>query len=341
MRNRANLSTGLKNRLKDALIDSRFIQMAARLVLQRIAILKYHSVQDEPERYLNSLGGGIVSSTSTFRKQMEIVARKFDPVSMDDILLFLDEKKQLPRRPVVVTFDDGFADNIEIAAPILEHFGIRGAFYVTVDPVEKAGVPWFCRLRHAFGTTQKQHWADSLEGCSRDITGASARKAAFLIASERCARRRGESQEIALRTIEEELAVEPFSDPLMMTWAQVQSLQRMGHIVGSHTLTHPNMAYMGAEDLRIECVESKNKLEKILGTTVLHFSYPSPILYPHWSKETVECTEKAGYRCAVASTAGPARNDQNPLSLQRVVVPEDTDEFRWVLENTMLGRRFP
>jgi len=315
--------------------------MAARLVPQRIAILKYHSVQDEPERYLNSMGSGIVNATSTFRKQMEIVARKFDPVDMDDILLFLDEKKQLPRRPVVVTFDDGFADNIEIAAPILEHFGIRGTFYITVDPVENASVPWFCRLRHAFGTTQKQSWSDSLDGCSRDITGTSARKTAFLVASERCARRRGENQEIALRTIEEELAVEPFSEALMMTWAQVRSLHRTGHIVGSHTVTHPNMAYMGAEDLSIECVESKGKLEKMLGTAVPHFSYPSPILHPHWSKETVECTERAGYRCAVTSTAGPGRNDQNPLSLQRVVVPEDTDEFLWILENTMLGRRFP
>jgi peptidoglycan/xylan/chitin deacetylase (PgdA/CDA1 family) len=330
-----------RRHVKGALIASRVVQLAARVVPQQIAILKYHSVQDEPERYVHSLGGGIVTSTGTFRKQMEIVARKFHPVTMDDVLLFLDGKKQLPRKPVVITFDDGFADNIEIAAPILEHFGIRGAFYITVDPVEKGGVPWFCRIRHAFGTTRRQTWSDSVDGSSRNLADPANRKAAFLVASERCARRRGDAQEIAVRTIEEELEVQPLAEKLMMTWDQVRTLYRLGHIIGSHTVTHPNMACMGAEDLRIECVESKNKLEKELGAAVPHFSYPSPILQPHWSKETRQCTEEAGYRCAVTSTAGPAQKSQHPLALQRVVVPEDTHEFVWILENTMLSRRFP
>ncbi len=330
-----------RRHVKGALIASRVVQLAARVVPQQIAILKYHSVQDEPQRYVHSLGGGIVTSASTFREQMEIVARKFHPVTMDDVLLFLDGKKQLPRKPVVITFDDGFADNIEVAAPILEHFGIRGAFYITVDPVEKGGVPWFCRIRHAFGTTHRQNWSDSVSACSRNLADPADRKAAFLVASERCARRRGNAQEIVVRTIEEELEVQPLSEKLMMTWDQVRTLHRLGHIIGSHTVTHPNMAYMGAEDLRIECVESKKKLEKELGAAVPHFSYPSPILQPHWSEETLQCTEEAGYRCAVTSTAGPAQKRQHPLALQRVVVPEDTHEFVWILENTMLSRRFP
>lgn len=335
------MTTGVKSHVKNALIASHVVPLMARFVPRQIAILKYHSVQDEPRRYFHSLGPGIVNSTAAFRKQMEMVAHKFDPVSMDDVLLFLDGKKPLPRRPVVVTFDDGFLDNIEIAAPILERLGIPGAFYVTIEPVEKGGVPWFCRLRHAFGTTQKETWSDSFDACARNIADPAARKTAFLVASERCARRRGQAQESALRTVEEELDVRPFSERLMMSWPQVQALHRKGHTVGSHTVTHPNMACMEPEDLRIECVESKAVLEQRLGAPVLHFSYPSPILHPHWTPATVACTEKAGYRCAVTSTAGPARHSQHPLSLQRVVIPEDIDEFRWILENTMLGRRFP
>jgi len=330
-----------KCQIKRALISSRLIQTAARVMPEQIAILKYHSVQDDPRRYLNSLGGGIVMSTSTFRNQMEIVARKFNPVTMDDVLLFFSGKKHLPRKPVVITFDDGFADNIEIAVPIMHHFGIRAAFYITVDPVEQATVPWFCRIRHAFAVTRRQTWLDSINGCTRDIAHASDRRAAFLVASERCARCRGAAQKNSVATIEEELEVQPLAEKLMMTWTQVRILRQLGHIVGSHTVTHPNMAYMDAADLQIECVESKNKLEKELGAEVCHFSYPSPILQPHWSKQTVECTERAGYKCAVTSTAGPARRGQHPLSIQRVVVSDDADQFLWILENTMLGRRFP
>src|SRR5260370_40171099 len=127
----------------------------------------------------------------------------------------------------------------------------------------------------------------------------------------------------------------------MMTCDQVRTLHRVGHIIVSHTVTHPNMAYMGAEDLRIERVESKKNLEKELGAAIPHFSYPSPILQPHWSQEALQCTEEAGYRCAVTSTAGPAQKRHHPLALQRVVVPADTHVLVWNLERTLLSRRFP
>jgi peptidoglycan/xylan/chitin deacetylase (PgdA/CDA1 family) len=327
-----------KQTIKAGLVRSRFLRMVARAVPAQIAILKYHSVQDEPHRYLNSLGPGIVNSTSNFRLHMEIIARQFDPVSMDDVLLFLKGRKLLPRRPIVVTFDDGFADNIEIAAPIMDRLGIPGAFYITVDPVERRAVPWFCRLRHAFGTTPRPTWLDSHDGRTRQLGDPSDRKAAFLAASERCARRRGEAQEAALRTIEEGLEVQPLSAQLMMTWDQVRALRRSGHVVGSHTVTHPNLACLNAEDLQIECVESKTKLEAELGIKVDHFSYPSPILQPHWTPQTVECTLNAGYQCAVTSSSGSVQAGQHPLSLQRVIISEDAEQFVWILENTMLGR---
>ena len=270
---------------------------------------------------------------------MEMVARRFSPVSLDDIMMFLRREKSLPSKVVAITFDDGFLDNFEIALPILNRLGIKAAFYITVSSVDTGQAPWFCRLRHAFGATRKTIWFDSVDNCERKMTEPLERYAAFLVASKRCAQRAGASQEECLTLIEAELEVDSYAGKLMMNWEQARALRKSGHIVGSHTITHPNMAKIGQDDLRRECLDSKTKLERELDGSITHFSYPSPILQPHWNELTVQMTASVGYTCGVTSTAGAVQMGDCALSLRRVTVPVDTRELNWILENTMLGRR--
>ena len=71
---------------------------------------------------------------------------------------------------------------------------------------------------------------------------------------------------------------EPFPNEseLMMNWDEARTLLKSGHIVGSHTMTHPNVAQVSVDDARSELAESKLKLEKELGEPVEHFAYPHP-----------------------------------------------------------------
>lgn len=326
----------LKDQLKTALVKSGFLRASAGMLRPAVVILRYHSIQDDPARHIDSIGAGITHSSAVFQRHMEIVCRNFDPVSISDVLAFVNGERCPPPRPVAVTFDDGFVDNFEIAAPILNRYGIRATFYVTLNPVETGQAPWFCRLRYAFNRTKRQSWRDSAESCERSLEDSARRKAAFLIASARCARKAGLAQEHTLATIERELDVEPLSANLMMTWEQVQSLHQSGHTVGSHTLTHPNVACLEPEDALRECYESKAILEQKLGTRVDHFSYPSPYLEPHWTKRTVDITAAVGYLTAVTCTGGPVRRGSPALFLRRVVVPSEIDEFSWVLESAPL-----
>ena len=317
------------------------MRLAVHALPTSIAILRYHSIQEDRALYGNSIGEAIIHSLATFQQQMETVAVQFDPVSLDDALAFLRGEKVLPRRPVVVTFDDGYADNAELAAPVLNRLGIPATFYVTVDPVDSSQPPWFCRLRHAFAATKKETWLDSAGGRSHNLENAPQRKAAFLVASERCARKTAAAQNEALQIVEKELEIEPFAPGprFMMSWEQVRSLRKAGHIIGSHTLSHPNLAHVSTQELAEECRESKKRLERELGEEVIHFSYPSPILQPHWSEQTVNATKACGYQTAVTSTAGVVRSGNDPFHLQRMVVPQEQDEFLWTLECTLLGRK--
>lgn len=325
---------------KKMLIRSGVVKLAGKLKCPGVVILRYHSVQDEPELFEHSIGSGIIHATSTFQEQMEIITRYFDPVTLDDVLLFVKGEKTISRRPVAVTFDDGFADNFEIAASVLDHFGIRASFYVTVDSIEARNAPWYCRLRHAFKVTQKQEWLDIEGGHVWKLQNQEESNAAFIKACERCGCKAGHDQEETVKTIEHSLDVEPFAprDSLMMSWDQIRKLHQAGHTIGSHTLTHPNLAYIDKEDLCRELVESKKRIEKELGTKVIHFSYPSPILEPHWNEQSVTSTMQAGYHTAVTCIAGPVLSGDNPLLLKRIAVPKDRNEFLWDVTRTLLRR---
>lgn len=328
----------IKRWIKKSLVGSGVLRTLARNREKGAAILFYHSVMDDPRPQISCLGE-IVHSTNVFRKQMEVLAREYSPVTLDDVLAFVAGKKDLPPRAVVVTFDDGYVDNLEIAAPILNHYGVPSICYVTVDCVENRRIPWPARLRHACLTTRKTQLAAPDSGYW-SLATTEHRNDAFNKASEHCARLSGGAQENYVRSVELELEADSSSaGRLMMTWEQVRKFAKQGHAVGSHTMTHPNIAYVSQQEMQTELGESKAKLEKELGARVTHFAYPGPALRPNWSEQSVAISRTVGYQSAVTIEAGLVRRNDNPQTLRRIGPGPNVDALRWNLDCTFLGRR--
>lgn len=328
-----------KRLIKNGLTASGALRLARRFAASGAVILMYHSVIDEPDRHASTIGVGITHSTDAFRKQMEIVSRNYDPVTVEDVLSFLPRQKQLPPNLVAVTFDDGYLDNFEVALPLLKRLGIAASFYITVDCVETGAPPWVARLRYAFAKTSKARWSDPA-GQAHSLTDPASKNSAFLAACEDCARMDGNARQQVIANIEHDLDTPPLTsqDCPMMTWDQIRRLKKDGHLVGSHTMTHPNMAYVDSHQRDFEFRESKRKLEQEMGAGVVHFAYPAPILEPHWTEQTVVASQEAGYRTAVTSTSGLVRGGDNALHLCRIPAKKQLDEFLWSLECTFLGR---
>jgi peptidoglycan/xylan/chitin deacetylase (PgdA/CDA1 family) len=303
----------IKSLVKKALLSGPHRAIQAVRPPQIIA-LQYHSIQENPEEFRNTIGIAITHSRKLFRKQMEWLAAHFVPISIDDLPSILKGNKPLKRRGVLVTFDDGFRDNLEIAAEILEQFGIRGVFYVTAGVIE--GPPlWFCQLRKL------------MSGRSNDE---------FRKYSSRMASARPVERERTLQEICDLQGVELPKPDLMMSWEQVRALHRRGHVVGSHTVTHPNLAHVTPEEADSEIRESRARLEHELEAEVRHFSYPHPILFPCFNDATTEMCRRAGYATAVTTSAGTIKSDSNPFALKRVGPSHNFDEFRWKMEYALM-----
>ena len=327
-----------KSWVKKALLRTSVLGAAARFAPPGAVVLMYHSFVEDPRATDHILG--VSRDRASFAAHMETLARHFSPVSLDEVAQFAKSGRQLPQRAVAVTFDDGFADNYDVALPILERYGIPATFYIMVDAVANGWLPWYCRVRFAFNTTRKPQWENQETKRNYQLDSPELRTTAMTAAWETAARLTGSLQLDFVSGIEKSLEIEPVAAPhgFMMSWEQVRSLRKAGHIVGAHTLSHPNLAHVSEYEARSEIIGSQKRLEMEMGEPVEHFSYPHPALNPQWSNQTLNITREAGFKSAVLTTRGPVRAGDDPLALRRIGTPANLDQFTWNLQCTFLGR---
>jgi peptidoglycan/xylan/chitin deacetylase (PgdA/CDA1 family) len=326
----------VKDTVKAAVLSSGLLRVARKAKAPKVAILRYHSVLERPDDFANSIGLGISHSRQSFAAQMELIASKYNLVSMDQVSSFIRGEGGLPARSVAVTFDDGFVDNLEVAGPVLATYGVPATVYLAIDYIGNAKAPWYCRLRHVFAATKIEKWQFGEK--KFDMSNPEERRSAYVEAAKRCAQLSRKPQELLLEQIESALGVEALALPIMLTWEGARELLRQGHIIGSHTFSHPNMAYVSGQDVVQEISDSKTVIEKHIGTEIVHFSYPSPILEPHYSEESIAVTKNAGYRTAVTCRPGAVGAGDDAFALQRVSAHDTTLELEWALENAFIGR---
>ena len=122
----AVLPDGLRDRLR-------------RQVAAPTLVLLYHRVQPEPGRDPNKL----IVACEDFEDQMAWLARYARVVEEQEFIKLL-AGRPLSRRPrVLITFDDGYADNVAHALPILQRYGLRATMFVTSGAVGSDRLFWW------------------------------------------------------------------------------------------------------------------------------------------------------------------------------------------------------
>lgn len=112
-------------------------------VPKRIPVLMYHCVNDNTH-FKNQIERNLTIPVQTFQRQLNLLESKgYHVVSMDDAYEAMANGKQLPKKPVVLTFDDGAADAYTCVFPILKERKISGTFFVKTASVDKGdGLNW-------------------------------------------------------------------------------------------------------------------------------------------------------------------------------------------------------
>jgi peptidoglycan/xylan/chitin deacetylase (PgdA/CDA1 family) len=114
----------------------------------------------------------------------------------------------------------------------------------------------------------------------------------------------------------------PTCDDLYLRSSDLKTLNADGHEVGSHTLTHPNLAKLGADELEREIGGSRVRLETLVESPVVGLAYPFGKPW-HVSPLAREKAQTTGYSYALTTKFGRVTSGADPYALPRIGMRND------------------
>jgi peptidoglycan/xylan/chitin deacetylase (PgdA/CDA1 family) len=292
----------------------------------RLSILIFHRVLRERD----PLFPGEVTADE-FSAICSWVARWFHPMGLDVAARKLSQHA-LPARALAITFDDGYADNHEVAVPILKKFGLPATFFIATGFLD-GGRMWNDTVIEAVRRTSHSvlDLRDTVAGSlgSLPVGTVAQRQAAIGRLIPATKHLLPETREAWVAAIAKKAGAALLTD-LMMRSDQVLSLHRQGMGVGAHTVTHPILATLSAQAIEREVLDGRNQLESIIGERVGIFAYPTGRPGTDYGPEAVDIVRRLGFDAAVSTAWGAASAQADLHQLPRFT-PWDRTRIRFGL----------
>lgn len=225
-----------------------------------------------------------------FKKHLSYLEKKYTLLSMNQALIKLNNE-QLPRYPMVITFDDGHADNYKLL-PLFKHFKVRPTIFLVSDIVTTKKPFWF---NHKDIIAPK---SINLKKVNNDTRLAYIKNSEF---NTFCPKAR------EALSLDEILEMKPLVD------------------FQSHTCSHPILPKCSNEDSLREISSSKTTLENLLHQEINGFAYPNG----DYSKREIDILKQSGYSYALTIDQGLNTKSTSRFLLKRIGTNDthSIDEF--------------
>ena len=320
----------------------RGVQKVRNRVAPRGLILLYHRVAEvdqDPWR--------LCVSQRHFSEHLAVIREFGSPLGLGELVRRL-LANTLPRRAIVVTFDDGYADNLYSAKPLLAQQAIPATMFITTGMIGKNQEFWWDELDRillkpttlppllsltingtsfqwksdegpaADGKGERSHW------CPSDKEGLGARHRFYRSVYHFLFSLATEDRQGVLDKLVRWSRVKPQSRPTYrsMSYQELSKLADEGLIdVGAHTVSHPALSNLSASHQEAEIRRSKTDLQDVLGRPITSFAYPFGRA-EDYTAETAALVRQAGFACACSTRARPLRRDDDVFDLPRFTVPD-------------------
>ncbi len=276
----------------------------------RLSILIFHRVLPALDPLLPG-----EPDAALFKARMRWLASAFRVMPLIEAARRLADGN-LPVNAACITFDDGYADNATIAAPLLSKLRLPATFFIATGFLD-GGRMWNDTVteavRIARGPRLDLTAIDLTEWpCSSDAE----RVATIAGLLDRLKYLPQSERQTKVDAIASAVGLAAQSD-LMMTRRQVRELPRYGMAVGAHTVTHPILTTLAIDDVRREVADGRRDLEETLGEPVKLFAYPNGRPRRDYDATHVALIREMGFDAAVATAWGVADRATDRFQLPR------------------------
>ena len=280
-----------------------------------VVVLVYHRVSD-----LSSDPELIAVSPENFRSQMAYLKERYP------ILRFEEDWSGVQRPAVAITFDDGYADNLQQALPILKEFEVPATFFVSTGMIGTTENFWWHRLEALMLRETERPASFRLDDPRYnrcwDTATPDQRQLAYAALSVLMRKIDAERREAWFDqllawagTVEQ-----PDSFHRLMSDTEIQSLAASPlATLGAHTVTHSALSTLSPECQREEIFNSKKALEALTGKPVTTFSYPFG-RKQDYNRTSVRLCREACFQKVAANFPGQYHRWTDPLQIPRHLV---------------------
>jgi len=267
----------------------------------KVNVLYYHRVNDmQSDRHL------LCVTPENFKEQIRFLKHHYP------ILRFEEDWNRTDRDSIVITFDDGYMDNLAYALPILESEGVPAAVFVSTGTIKTGDELWWDELETVLlageGFPKEFRLEDQRYGCRWDTCTYNQR--------ENCYKAMHYMMKNWITVVERELWLEQLwhwrgiekktvPEHLTLTEDACRKLASSKYItIGAHTVNHPALAKLSCDQQEAEISDSVRDLEKLLNRDIQIFSYPFGVRGADFDEETERLCKKAGIKKAASTTSG-------------------------------------
>ncbi|HEX6996408.1 MAG TPA: polysaccharide deacetylase family protein [Gammaproteobacteria bacterium] len=282
----------------------------------RLMIFTYHRIVEQPDPLMPG-----TPTLERFKRQLGWIKRYCTPIALSEAVARL-VKGDLPPRAVAVTFDDGYENNLTLAAPALREHGIPATIFVAVDAVER-GIMWNDILAEAVRAASESIDARAAGlGVLRVDDGNKAQVLADLFAAVKY-RPVKERLEIC-EAIYASVSTAPIARQMLRP-AQLAELPAFGFEIGAHTVNHPILRILSESEAQQEIDDSRAWIEATTGTRPTLFAYPNGKRGDDYDARHADMVRALGFDAAVSTNWGCASRSTPLFELPRFKPWEDTD----------------
>ena len=312
----------LSNQILNFLFRTGVLGSLRHMHRNSLTVLNYHRVEDASKPGFDTYKPNVSATPEMFAAQMAYVKRHYNVITCDHLAAWLQQKTRLPPYPALITFDDGYKDNLVHAYPILRQHGLSAIIFLATAYIGGSMPFYWDYVAHCFYHTQRDSIQltpfQSVSWCDdRSRDKAISKWVEFvkhLPDEERQEKVRGLAAQFNLSIPDHAFA------GLCLTWDQVREMHGNGLEFGAHTVNHPILTRVPLSSAATELADSKSRVEAEIGKPVISFAYPNGQTQD-FSAAVVGLVRKAGFHLAFTLVPGPSRVAavrENPLTIRRI-----------------------
>lgn len=299
-----------------------------------VTILAYHGVTDVESEGIENFQRKHLKA-DVFAEQISYLHSHERVVRLEEVIDAYEAGKELDG--VVVTFDDGYRNNLTVALPILERFGVPATFFLTTGFIGVDRMFWVDEVEFLVNQSSRETVDLTDIGLREYPLATLENKTQAVTEIKRHLKQvADEIREDALARLKTLLPSPPNGAASRnyhtLTWDEAQALSRASLAdIGAHSVDHAILTRLKGDQLLYQIRESKRALERHLGCAITHFAYPNGGV-GDYNEDVIRAVRNEGFRSACTTLPGRNSVSVSSFELRRTMVGFCGEPFPFPVE---------